>query len=86
MVSVSFDYNHTSRVSPQHVLSIRRIGGGQRVPCKEFSEGRVLGPFDASHFSYVHTSHFGVIPKGLSGKWLPMYPMCGDPGCSSGFA
>ena len=36
---------------------------------KECVEGRVLGPLDPTKFSMVHTSRFGVIPKGTSGKW-----------------
>ena len=36
---------------------------------KECSEGRVLGPFDPASFPQVHTSKFGVIPKGSSGEW-----------------
>ena len=29
----------------------------------ECSEGRAVGPLDPEEFPYVHTSHFGVIPK-----------------------
>ena len=36
---------------------------------EECSEGRVFGPIDPSMFPFVHTSRFGVIPKGSSGKW-----------------
>ena len=36
---------------------------------KECSEGRVLGPLDPTQFPYVHTSRFGAIPKGSTGKW-----------------
>ncbi len=36
---------------------------------RECAEGRVLGPLDQSQFSMVHTSRFGVIPKGSTGKW-----------------
>ena len=36
---------------------------------QEYSEGRVLGPLDPAQFPFVQTSKFGVIPKGLTGKW-----------------
>ena len=36
---------------------------------KECVEGRVLGPLDPSKFPRIQISHFGVIPKGSSGKW-----------------
>ena len=35
----------------------------------ECSNGRVLGPLDPTHFPQIHTSRFGVIPKGQTGKW-----------------
>jgi len=35
----------------------------------ECQEGRVLGPQDPGQFSYVHCSHFGVVPKSTPGKW-----------------
>ncbi len=36
---------------------------------KECTEGRVIGPVEPALLLMVHTSRFGVIPKGLSGKW-----------------
>ena len=36
---------------------------------KECVEGRVLGPLDPLRFPRIQVSHFGVIPKGSSGKW-----------------
>ncbi len=35
----------------------------------ECSEGRVHGPLNPALLPMVHTSRFGVIPKGLLGKW-----------------
>ena len=36
---------------------------------KECVEDRVLGPLDPLKFLRIQISHFGVIPKGSSGKW-----------------
>ncbi len=36
---------------------------------KECAEGRVIGPVEPALLPMVHTSRFGVIPKGTSGKW-----------------
>ena len=49
---------------------------------KECSEGRVLGPLDPAQFPWVHTSRFGVIPKGSSGKWRLIVDMSAPEGSS----
>ena len=49
---------------------------------KECSEGRVLGLLDPSYFPFVHTSRFGVIPKGTSGKWRLIVNMSAPQGAS----
>ena len=48
----------------------------------EYSEGRVLGPLDPSVLPQVHTSRFGVIPKGKSGKWRLIVDMSSPEGHS----
>jgi hypothetical protein len=49
---------------------------------KECSEGRVLGPLDPDQFPYVHTSRFGVIPKGSAGKWRLIVDLSAPEGAS----
>ena len=49
---------------------------------KECSEGRVMGPLDPASYPFVHTSRFGVIPKGSSGKWRLIVDMSAPEGAS----
>ena len=49
---------------------------------KECSGGRVLGPLYPSEFPYVHTSRFGVIPKGSPGKRRLIVDMSSPEGAS----
>ena len=48
----------------------------------ECSEGRVLGPLDPAKFPQIHTSHFGVIPKGSTGRWQLIVDMSSPEGGS----
>ena len=42
----------------------------ERYIASEWAEGHILGPVDPGSVSGLHTSRFGVIPKGhASGKW-----------------
>ena len=49
---------------------------------KECAEGRVLGPLNCNDFPQVHTSRFGVIPKGSTGKWRLIVDMSSPEGRS----
>ena len=49
----------------------------------ECSNGRVLGPLNPAHFPQVHTSRFGVIPKGQTGKWRLIVDMSSTEGYST---
>ena len=49
---------------------------------EECSEGRVLGPLPPAHFPDTHTSRFGVIPKGSTGKWRLIVDMSAPEGTS----
>ena len=48
----------------------------------ECSEGRVLGPLEPAKFPQIHTSHFGVIPKELTGRWRLIVDMSSPEGGS----
>ena len=48
----------------------------------ECSEGKVLGPLDPTKFPQIHTSRFGVIPKGLTGRWWLIVDMSSPEGGS----
>ena len=49
---------------------------------EECSKGRVLGPLSPALFPFVHTSRFGVIPKGTTGKWRLIVDMSFPKGSS----
>ena len=49
---------------------------------RECSDGRVLGPLDPLQFPFIHTSKFGVIPKGSSGKWRLIVDLSSPEGSS----
>ena len=69
---IGFDYSHAdyTRSSPNNMISAgdhpEVVGEYLAAEC---GAGRVLGPFDPARFPLVHTSRFGLIPKGSSGKW-----------------
>ena len=48
----------------------------------ECSNCRVLGPLDPTHFPQIHTSRFGVIYKGQTGKWRQIVDMSSPEGHS----
>ena len=64
---VGFDYSFASRT---------------RNFSTECAEGRVLGPLDPSQFPLIHTSRFGVIPKGSTDKWRLIVDMSAPEGAS----
>lgn len=80
---VGFRYNHTTRSTPSNMLSAREHPDVIReYLTKECSKGRVLGPLNPSFPLSVHTSCFGVIPKGPSGKWRLIVDMLAPEGVS----
>ena len=54
----------------------------QRPEVEECSEGRILGTLNPALYPFVHTNHFGVIPKGSSGKWQLILEMSALVGAS----
>lgn len=46
------------------------------------SDGRVLGPLDPAAFPYIHTSRFGVVPKGSTDKWRLIVDLSSPEGAS----
>ena len=82
---IGFDYSHAdyTRSSPNNMISARDhpevVGEYLAAEC---GAGRVLGPFDPARFPLVHTSRFGVIPKGSSGKWRLIVDMSSPEGAS----
>ena len=81
---IGFDYgSHTCRRFPCNMLSAReRPEIINDYLAQECSEGRVLGPLDPAQFPFVQTSKFGVIPKGLTGKWRLIVDMSSPEGAS----
>ena len=80
---VGFNYQQECRKSPQNMQSA--LDQPQVVRdylATECSEGRVLGPLPPADFPYVHTSRFGVIPKGSTGKWRLILDMSSPEGMS----
>ena len=80
---VGFDYQ-TPIASSQHNMPSARerpevVSGYLAEEC---SQGRVLGPLEPAMFPQVHTSRFGVIPKGSSGKWRLILDMSSPEGRS----
>ena len=68
----------------QHALSSRTAPGNvfQEYLAKECSEGCVLVYLLPAILSQVHTSHFGVIPKGSTGTWHLIVNMSSPEGMS----
>ena len=48
----------------------------------ECREGRIVGPLPLRDFPQVQVSHFGVIPKGTSGKWHLIFDLSAPEGFS----
>ena len=82
---VGFDYAHAERTqnSTSNMLSAREhpevISGYLATEC---AEGRVLGPLDPAQYPFIHTSRFGVIPKGSTDKWHLIVDMSAPEGAS----
>ena len=80
---IGYAYHHSPRKSRQNMPSaLEKPEVIREYLAKECSEGRVLGPLDPSEFPYVHTSRFGVIPKGSSEKWRLIVDMSSPEGAS----
>ena len=83
---VGFDYRH-ARALRSSRNNLPSVGEHPQVVneylAKECSEGRVLGPLDPGLFPQVHVSKFGVIPKGLTGKWRLIVDMSHPEGAST---
>ena len=66
-------YNYTHHRCKAAKANMRLAGEHPEVVrdyiAKECSLWRLLGPFDPQALPGVHTSRFGVIPKGNSGNW-----------------
>ena len=79
-------FNRASKLSSteQNMLSAL----SNRKPVEEFlltelQAGRVLGPFPLHHFSQIHISRFGVIPKcSQPGKWRLILDLSSPDGLS----
>ena len=48
----------------------------------ECGEGRLLGPLDPTQWNTVMISRFGVIPKGITGKWTVIVDLSSPEGAS----
>jgi len=67
---VGYTYQYPCRRSSRNMPSaLERPEVAREYLVMECSEGRVLGPLDPTKFPQIHTSHFGVIPKGSTGRW-----------------
>jgi hypothetical protein len=81
---VGFNYRLPTRSASNNMLSAREHPEVIReYLAKECSEGRVLGPLDLGTPLAIHTSRFGVIPKGSSGKWRLIVDMSAPEGAST---
>ena len=49
---------------------------------EECAKGRVVGPIEPIYLPQVHTSSFGVIPKGNTGKWRLIVNLSAPEGAS----
>ena len=82
---IGFDYNlapHLRSARSNMQTASQRPEVIREYLAEECSEGRVLGPLDPSLYPFVHTSRFGVIPKGSSGKWRLIVDMSAPEGAS----
>ena len=68
---VGFNYSQPLSSAKRNMLSAsEHYDVVERYIASEWAEGRILGPVDPGSVSALHTSRFGVIPKGhASGKW-----------------
>lgn len=80
---VGFRYSQRIHSAPSNMLSAREHPEVIRdYLAKECNEGRVLGPLSPALPLFIHTSHFGVIPEGSSGKWRLIVDMSAPEGAS----
>ena len=81
---IGFDYSHSCRSSSRNMLSaMEKPQIVSEYLAEECAEGRVLGPFARSELPQVHTSCFGVILKGTTGKWWLIVDMSSPEGASA---
>ena len=80
---VGYTYQHHCRGSSRNMSSaLERPEVIREYLATECSEGRVLGPLDPAKFPQIHTSRFGVIPKGSTGRWRLIVDMSSPEGGS----
>ena len=79
---VGFNGLHTRSASNNMLSAMEKPKVIRDYLAKECSEGRVLGPLDPTQFPEVHVSRFGVIPKGITGKWRLILDMSAPEGAS----
>ena len=80
---VGYTYQHPCRTSSRNMPSaLERPEVVREYLATECSEGRVLGPLDPTKFPQIHTSRFGVIPKGSTGRWRLIVDMSSPEGGS----
>ena len=82
---IGFNYSQAPHIRSSHSnmqSALQRPEIVREYLAKECSEGRVLGPLDPSLYPVVHTSRFGVIPKGSTGKWRLIVDMSAPEGAS----
>ena len=80
---VRFEYHHRCQTSRRNMASaLEQPQVFWDCLATECSEGRVLGTLDLSALPQVHTSQFGVIPKGKTGKWHLIVDMSSPEGRS----
>ena len=68
---ITYQYTTSSckKVTKNMQSALQRPEVIREYLARQCAEGRVLSPLDQSQLSMVHTSRFGVIPKGSTGKW-----------------
>ena len=80
---VRFDYSRSCRGSSRNMSSaLEKPQVITEYLANECAVGHVLGPFSREEFPQIHTSRFGVIPKGSTGKWRLIVDMSLPEGAS----
>ena len=80
---VGFDYRCSCQKAQRNMASaLERPQVIRDYLAMECGEGRVLRPLNPEDFPQVHTSRFGVIPKGTTGKWRLILDMSSPEGRS----
>ena len=79
---VGFDYSHSCWSSPPNMSALEKPEVVTEYLAEEYAEGQVLGPFVLEQLPKIHTSHFGVIKKGKTGRWQLILYMSSPEGAS----